>query len=553
MEYTKIKISSTDAPYRLYRVLLVRDDLLLPFFAQVIMAVFQMMDAHLYEFQSKDRRFVLEIDEDLPKNNEVLMKDYRISDLGEKSSFIYDFGDWWEFDVKVYRGKVKRVESDPVILKEGKGAGIFEDDRSVFLSYIAGAVSPVSRNTYPERGPALPWNLGLRKFGDFDAPLDLESYQEEIDEVMLDLDEDWYHYENLLDAAYDAWDDGHGSDAFLQAFDEYEKTCERLRKEMRLPETTEELFQDEEIPDSACDIFVDLPMALISEGRYQDLYDVLQRMSKLFKVDGICKNLQNYHMFYALRGIGQAEEAYEHAEDWFEREKDNPFAAAVMIETLSDLQKHKEADELIQRFTRDGDEYDMKYGAVFASAIAYYRRYGNIEKAQELTSRIEDAREEDDEFMEELSDPEEEYDYLGEAVEAYKKTAADQEYMRVGEAMCLAIVTNAPVYPEVDYMNDSGTSFHLVEIAGHKLMPVYSSPESAEKLGYEVKVQISLRHIHEITDDMDVDGLLIDPDFEKPLCVLPLELVKKAVDALPCYDDEDDGYEEDEIDPSMLN
>ena len=544
MEYTKIRISSKDAPDRLYRIFLIRDDLPLTIFAEVIMSSFLMSGEHIYEFRNKNRRFVLTC-EDCDKEC-VPMPDYRISDLSEQSVFIYDLGEWWEFEVRKYKRKETSPLDQPVILQEGKGAGIFEDDRKVYLSYIAGNVDPKSRNTDPSRGAVLPWNLELLKFGEFEWPLDLEIYQEEINEIFEGMNEDWYRFDHLMESAYEQWENGEGISLYLLAFEEFRKVCAKLKEENRLPESADEFIKDESVPDSACDVFMDLLGTLRAEREFEKLYEILNQLKEIFVMNGLPGNLWNYHMFYDLLGLQKTQQAYSSAEEWMKREPENPFAVSVMIETLSDQKRFQEAEELIDKFTSEGSEYDIKNSVIFATAIVYHRRHGNVRKAQELTARIEKAENEEEEFMEELVDPDMDYNYLTEAVEDYELDPGDYTYLKVGEAFCLALVDDLMIYPEVDYADENDIAFCLIEIEGNQFLGIYTSLDAADRLSYEPKVQIPLRYICEMAEDMGVSGIMFDPDFENEPCIIPVELCRETLDTLKRYGE----IEEDDDQPS---
>jgi hypothetical protein len=54
--------------------------------------------------------------------------------------------------------------------------------------------------------------------------------------------------------------------------------------------------------------------------------------------------------------------------------------------------------------------------------------------------------------------------------------------------------------------------------------------------------------LKKITEDMDVEGILVNPDFERQLCIIPLELIHQLIDALHA----DEGEDDDRI-PALLN
>ena len=98
----------------------------------------------------------------------------------DEFEFEYDLGDERWFNVR----KGEKIElgwKEDVILLEGAGQGIWEDNIHSLSCYLAGEVDPSSGQDYPERGIYKPWNCKIEKYGDFDLPLDIDKINEALD------------------------------------------------------------------------------------------------------------------------------------------------------------------------------------------------------------------------------------------------------------------------------------------------------------------------------------------------------------------------------------
>ena len=106
-------------------------------------------------------------------DDDVLMDDYTLKDLGNKFTFVYDTGEYWEFEAIVTLSDIP-VRGEDVILIDGAGQGIWEDNIHSLYAYLDGQIDPNSREDNEDLGYTLPWNLDFEKYGDFDKPFDIE-------------------------------------------------------------------------------------------------------------------------------------------------------------------------------------------------------------------------------------------------------------------------------------------------------------------------------------------------------------------------------------------
>ena len=190
MLYRKVKVSCTMAKDRLYRVFYVPQDLNLESFADLIQIMFRAEFEHLYCFRAGKVRYVTEQELENMMGYPELMKNYSVSDLGPSFKFFYDYGDGWEFDVRVFKAEKEFAGDRVLVMKDGKGMGLFEDNIHTFSALIAGAASPGMRKDNEIKGFFMPWNLEMKRLGDFDKPLDLEAEEAYINERFAAVNED---------------------------------------------------------------------------------------------------------------------------------------------------------------------------------------------------------------------------------------------------------------------------------------------------------------------------------------------------------------------------
>lgn len=185
MRYTKVKACFRYAPDRLYRVLLVPEQVDLLRLAQIIGESVHVEWEHLFEFRKGNTHYVLDADDDLGSLfGDMIskpMQDFDISALGKKAVFEYDFGDGWLFDIQIYKRTVERDDEKAAWILEGAGQGIWEDYIGSLYAYFDGRIDDDFEE--PEDSEyGLPWNFKNKHFRDFDKILDLTAEQEYLDE-----------------------------------------------------------------------------------------------------------------------------------------------------------------------------------------------------------------------------------------------------------------------------------------------------------------------------------------------------------------------------------
>lgn len=198
MEYKRIKIEFTEAKDRFFRTILVQEDtnlvILGCIFCQVLGSAFE----HNFVFkkgkvQYSPDVFLLDGPDDLFE--EYPMKEHNLNELGKGFKFLYDTGAYWLFDCKVEGSE--SIESNKLAyLIDGKGQGIWEDNKQSLMEYLEGKVDANSDEEDETRGLYLPWNFDDEKYGDFDN-FDLQEAQDEF-EINLE-----YNTNNYLDDCHD--------------------------------------------------------------------------------------------------------------------------------------------------------------------------------------------------------------------------------------------------------------------------------------------------------------------------------------------------------------
>lgn len=197
MQYRKYRISWNIHPDRLYRTCYIRTDLTLDIVSEIIQDMFCAAHRHDSSFLTDSTRYAApkELNErnkgypipflgvsntDLENAwpNVVLMNRFRLSDLGSRFTFVYDYRECWIFRCEASDEAIEHNSQDGVIMTDGKGYGLFEDDIMTLWEYADGEVDPEMDSNDNDNEHYMPWNLALEKIGDFDRPLNLKEENE---------------------------------------------------------------------------------------------------------------------------------------------------------------------------------------------------------------------------------------------------------------------------------------------------------------------------------------------------------------------------------------
>lgn len=215
MKFDVIKVSYHDYPERFNRVIALRPNLDLVTIGYLIGSVLNCEFEHLFEIEDGNLRYVKNPDsyEDFYFAIYKDGKEHTLKDLNNHFIYNYDMGEGYTFDCEIldYQEEVKLEKDDALDnllckLLSGKGLGIFEDGKSALDCYLDGFIKPSAKKG-KEEWEILPWNLDMKKFGDFDKEINLKAFdmhESEIDLYIFD-DEDIPLYGDEYD---DPFDDG---------------------------------------------------------------------------------------------------------------------------------------------------------------------------------------------------------------------------------------------------------------------------------------------------------------------------------------------------------
>ena len=182
VNYLKIRADfKYAAKGRFYRVFLIRENTNLGELGEFMVDILGGAFEHYFLFKSKDLSFVPSTwvdDWNCFRICATSFKDKTIEDLGDNFMFLYDTGDGWDFNCKVYKRKItKEVDEDGIpfgFVLDAKGMGIWEDNIGSLYSYLNGEISKDYNQEDEERGIYKPWNYDIDKYSEFDDPVDIE-------------------------------------------------------------------------------------------------------------------------------------------------------------------------------------------------------------------------------------------------------------------------------------------------------------------------------------------------------------------------------------------
>ena len=212
MRYKKIRL---DFKYcergRFFRTILVEENINLVNLGCAIVAAFNGTFEHFFTFDKGETQYAPRSFGQWGTYGMKFMKDYPLEVLGDSFEFTYDMGDNYEFRAKVYK-KVYEIENEDeqeVMLIDGAGQGIWEDNIYSLMEYLDGNISPESSEGDEEEGIFLPWNFDNETFGDFDTAFDLDFEKEEFYcnyqsglSTFIDRDEECTQYPDDLDDCF---------------------------------------------------------------------------------------------------------------------------------------------------------------------------------------------------------------------------------------------------------------------------------------------------------------------------------------------------------------
>ena len=188
MLYTKIRLDFKYAEKgRFYRVLLIQgnpDLLKLGIaFGEALLCEFE--HCFLITCSSGKKSYVMAPFLEDPFEGQCYIMNHFLNELPDEFDFEYDTGDGWDFHCKRYKKQVEYDSDKELLVIEGAGQGIWEDNIGSLYAYFEGKIGKDCNKEMPSKGIYKPWNLPIDKFSDFDLPLDLDSLNAKIDKLFL--------------------------------------------------------------------------------------------------------------------------------------------------------------------------------------------------------------------------------------------------------------------------------------------------------------------------------------------------------------------------------
>ncbi len=182
MIYTKIRLDFIRGPKdRFYRTVLIKGN---PDLFELGICLGLALGAtyeHCFLITTKDSSYVMAPFMEEPDDGYKYLRRYYLSDLPDEFNYEYDTGEGWNFACKRYEEKIELNNTrQKIIVLEGKGQGIWEDNIGSLYALFEGRVDPNSSEEDEYEGYYKPWNYKIDKFGDFDLPLNVEALNEEL-------------------------------------------------------------------------------------------------------------------------------------------------------------------------------------------------------------------------------------------------------------------------------------------------------------------------------------------------------------------------------------
>ena len=195
MTYTKIRLDFKYGPKnRFYRVVLIKGnpDLfkLCVELGTAVGAAFE--HCFLITCKRREVHYVMAPFMEEPLDGYKYLRNYHLNDLPDSFDFEYDTGDGWDFSCKRYKKIIEFKSNKDLILLEGAGQGIWEDNICSLYSYFNNEIDSDFNGEDEEKGVYKPWNVSIDKYSEFDKPLD-------IDEINDTLNDDFrFNYDEVL-------------------------------------------------------------------------------------------------------------------------------------------------------------------------------------------------------------------------------------------------------------------------------------------------------------------------------------------------------------------
>ena len=182
MKYIKLRVDFDEAEKgRFYRIVLVRHDIILEELGRLLVLALGGALEHSFIFRTETASYEPSVWVTSKKDTIYLKRkiyahcDHTIRELPSNFIFWYDTGDDWNFICKKYQKTVEKKSKEDIIVLEGAGLGIWEDNKNTLIAYLEGEIKDDNCNEKNEKkGYYKPWNMHIKKFSDFDKPINIK-------------------------------------------------------------------------------------------------------------------------------------------------------------------------------------------------------------------------------------------------------------------------------------------------------------------------------------------------------------------------------------------
>ncbi|MBR3349688.1 MAG: hypothetical protein IKG55_06395 [Solobacterium sp.] len=581
MLYRKIRVSHLDDKTKLYRIFYVPEDIRLSDLASVIRETFRMEEGHLYEFRKGKISYVMKKDD--PYGNYDDYGDYDMSrhtihDPGDQYHFIYDYGDHWEFEVRIYK-LTKEIDSNfPVIVLEGKGRGIWEDNRWGYMQLLNGEMPGNLSEDDEENEFYLPWNLGLEHAEDTFEEIDAEEETEYLsqfvsfDENSEDDESVWDEFNDALSKAdmffLNGDDDG---TVWIRAFEAFKKTCTSLKEENRLPSKIDEISGI--WPDFSGDSFVeDLIDELADHERYSELYQIVNELEGMFEHDDVNGFEIIRGKAEALHGMGDDPQMLSFVQEMYAKYPESDTVRMLMMNAFRYNRKKKDGKQFMEEILKSEPECNEDNYAFYIAAAEFAQYAGMKALTRKLKDSIdaENEREmdemeeefgslddekfgfpDDEDFDEDNDDDDEEMrnlytvGMLRRAIQTYKAEPTESNYSRMVLSLGLAVMNDAVIYFTADTKGSTEKHqqlrMYMDKENDEAFLPLFT--EDLGKLPKEMTLfPMRASKILKNVLDIGIMGIFLDTYInEQPIAVLNRDVIADLLRiAGPFEDDEED-------------
>lgn len=519
MLYRKIRVSQLDDTKKLYRVMFVPEDISLRRLASVIVRAFRGNESVSCRFESGSCWYsAIEKETAFHKP----MNGVSARDLGPAFRFQYDYDEEWQFEVRLLE-ETQEFDSDlDAIVTEGKGAGIWEDDRTGYKHLLSAVCQGKAVRKKDFR---LPYNLDLAKAADTFDEIDPVSETERMaedpySEEDADMYENsiWEKFNELFDNAEMAFmENNSDGKIWLETWAEFKRVCEQLKEEGRLPDTWNGLVQSYDdfegwnFPDSLADELPDY-------GLGEELWQIMNELETMFKPEG-------EFLFDVFRGKWEAlceldrdEELLLLSRDMYRKYPDHWTVRIYMLKAYDLHDMHKEGLALIRDvLKKEGDECNEDNIGFFEEAAEFADSAGDGKLAAKLGQAAED------EFMREQGEPDEDYfwedeeaeeeneellEQIGAAVKRFCARAEKEDMVAILGYLTILAVNGGDVY--VPFKEGYGGGFGMASGDGKNYLIIYTDPDTELPPTQEMR-SIPFDVLVEEAQDEMVEGMIIDP------------------------------------------